>query len=214
MEERRFHIVPDQEPKMDKAADHLHNYPDFKIDMANGFLLGEHEGKYYFWSKGNIGILEGEYSVANNVSNFFNGALVSTNSRLRFIPPKLLLEVISKVGDEETPPTLNLPKNFPFTAEVLCLETMRKVESALTLRTGINGWNHFVIILEKFVSELGNNAIYFEGVDCYCFLSLDDALIHYNPETMNFDWQFAETLSGFKISKKSIMTLINRQRFL
>lgn len=197
----------------DPIADYLHNYPDFKLDMVNGLFLGEHEGKYYFFSKGNIGIAE-EYNVANNISGFFNGALVSTNSKLRFVPPKLLLEVIQKVGDSDTAPSFHLPEGFPFVAEALCLETMRRVEAALPLRTGINGWNHFVIILEKFVSEHGNKAVYFEGLDHYCFMSLDDVLLLSNPETMNFDWQFAETLTGFKIGKKTIMTLINRQRFM
>lgn len=198
----------------DPAADYLHNYPDFKVDMVNGLFLGEKDGKYYFFSKGNIGILEQEYSVANNVNSFFSGALVSTNSRLRFIPPKLLLEVIQRVGDSETKPSFHLPTDFPFTAEALCLETMRRVESTLELRTGINGWNHFVIILEKFVSGLGNKAVYFEGIDSYCFISTDDVLLLANPEAGNFDWQFAEKVEGFKIGKKTIMTLINRQRFL
>lgn len=203
-------IVPKQ---ADAAADYLHNYPDFKVDMLNGLFLGEYEGKYYFFNKGNIGIVE-EYSVANNVSNFFNGVLVSTNSRLRFIPPKMILEVLQKVGDSETKPSFHLPSDFPFVAEALCLETMRRVEGQLELRTGINGWNHFVIILEKFVAEHGNKAIYLEGIDSYCFLSIDDVLLLSNPETMNFDWQFAEKVSGFKIGKKTIMTLINRQRFM
>lgn len=209
-----LHIVPDTEPKMDKAADYLHNYPDFKLDMVNGLFLGEAGGKYYFFSKGNIGILEDEYSVANNVSNFFNGALVSTNSKLRFVPPKLLLEVVQKVGDSETAPSFNLPKDFPFIGEALCLESMRRIEGKLEMRTGINGWNHFVIILEAFVAKLGNKAVYFEGVDHYCFMSTDDVLMLSNPETMNFDWQFAEKVEGFKIGKKLIMKLIERQRFM
>lgn len=203
-------LVPKQ---ADAQADYLHNYPDFKVDMVNGLFLGEHEGKYYFFSKGNIGILEDKYSVSNNISNFFNGALVSTNSKLRFVPPKLLLEVIQRSLDEETPPSFHLSEDFPFIAEALCLETMRRVESALPLRTGINGWNHFVIILEKFVSDLGTNAVYFEGIDSYCFMSIDDVLLRANPETLNFDWQFAEEVCGFKIAKKTIMTLINREKF-
>lgn len=203
------------ESKKDVAAEHVaEKYPDFKFDMINGMFLGGHEGKYYFFNKGNIGVLEGEYSVANNISNFFNGALVATNSKLRFIPPKLMFEFIQKVGDTDTAPSFQLPKDFPFPAEALCLETMRRIEGHLPLRTGINGWNHFVILLEKFVSQLGNQAVYLEGIDHYCFFSIDDVLVLHNPETMNFDWQFAEEVSGFKVGKKTIMTLINRQRFM
>lgn len=214
MDERRFHIVPDSEPKVDKAADYLHNYPDFKMDMVNGLFLGEYGGKYYFFSKGNIGILEDEYSVANNIMNFFHGALVATNSKLRFVPPKLLLEVVERVGDSETKPSFHIPQGFPFPAEVLCLETMRRVEQTLALRTGINGWNHFVIILEKFVSEQGNKAVYFEGIDHYCFMATDDVLMICNPDEGNYDWQFAQNVCGFKVGKKTLMTLINRQKLL
>lgn len=197
----------------DAAADYLHNYPDFKFDMLNGMFLGEHEGKYYFYNKGAIGVLEGEYSVANNVGNYFSGAIVKTNRALRFIPAKMILTAIEKVGDEETAPSFTLPKDFPFPAEALCLETMRRIEGTLEAKTGINGWNHFVIILDKFISELGNKSIYFEGIDCYCFLSTDDVLMHYNPETNHFDWKFAEKVHGFKIRKQTLITLINRQRF-
>lgn len=206
----------EQENTGDRAADYLHNYPDFKVDMVNGMFLGEHSGRYYFYSKGNIGILDGDYSVANNVSNFFNGRLLQTNSKLLFIPPKMVLSCIQKVGDSETPSSFKCAKDFPFLAEALCLETMRRVEQTLPLKEGkdINGWTHFVVMLEKFVSQLGNKAQYFEGIDCYCFISSDDVLMQCNPEEGNYDWQFAEKVEGFRVHKKTIMTLINRQKLL
>lgn len=204
-------IVPQQS---DAAADYLHNYPDFKFDMINGMFLGELGGKYYFYNKGKIGILDGQYSVSNNIGNFYSGPIVVTNKQLRYIPGKMILTAIEKVGDEETAPTFTLPTDFPFIAEALCLETMRVVEAKLEGKTGINGWNHFVIMLEAFVAKMGNKAIYFEGVDSYCFLSSDDVLLLANPNTGNYDWNFAENVVGFKVRKQTLITLINRQKLL
>lgn len=201
------------ETKFDKAADYIHNYPDFKVDMLHGLFLGEKDGKYYFFNKGNIGVLEDKYNVANNIGNFFSGPIVQTNYKLRHIPPKMILNELQKVGDEEAKPSFKMEKDFPFLAEALCLETMRRIEQTLEAKTGINGWNHFIIMLEKFVYANGDKSIYFEGIDNYCFIPSDEVLMTCNPDLGNYDWTFAEKLGGFKVRKQTLMTLINREKF-
>lgn len=198
----------------DATADLLHNFPDFKLDMIHGLFLGEDSGKYYFFNKGEIKILEEEYGVSNNLANFFSGPIVQTNKSLRYLPPKMILTEIEKLGSEETAPSFVLDKEFPFLAEALCLETMRRIEKNLTPKTGINGWNHFVIILENFLSKVGNKAFYFEGIDSYCFLSSTDILLYCDPDKGNYDWEWDETSSGFSIRKQTLIKLIERQKFL
>lgn len=228
---------------VDKAADHLHNYPDFKRDFAKGFFLGEAEGTYYFWDHGSITEFKGEYHVANNVSNYFSGPVVGSNG-IRYYPPKMVLEAFKREQtvealDEEAE-ALELRADFPFTAEVLCLETLRRVEERLPLSEGLNGWHHFVVRLEALASANKGKIVQMEGIDHYLFISEESLVLQFATadDIHTFRWKFGPTMpeadkespicslcdtkfeacecydiKGFKVSKKLLIKMIERQKF-
>jgi hypothetical protein len=206
-----------EKPKGDVAADYLHNYPDFKRDYAKGFFLGESDGKYYFYERGQITSVE-EYNVPNNISNFFSGAIIRSNG-VQYFPSKMVLEAFVreqtleaiKEGKEE----FELRADFPFTAEALCLETIRRLEQTLPLSEGINGWNHFVVRLEQLAVSHKGKIVQIEGIDHYLFAHEEDLVIQFaTADDINtFTWKFTEPQRGFKVSKKLMVKLIERQKF-
>lgn len=200
----------------DVAADHLHNYPDFKRDFAKGFFLGEDKGKYYFWNNGIITQFEGEYHVANNVSNYFSGPIVGSNG-VRYYPPKMVLEAFVR---EQTIEALDgegfdLQSSFPFPAEALCLETLHRVEKALPLSEGINGWPHFLVRLQALAVGNQGKIVQMEGIDHYLFISEESMVLQFATaeDIHTFKWKFAEEVVGFKVGKKLLIKLIERQKF-
>lgn len=202
----------------DKVADHLHNYPDFKRDFAKGFFLGEHEGTYYFWDHGKYTEFKGEYSVANNINNFFSGAIINSNG-VRFYPPKMVLSafVNEQTGEtflEDESNLLVMPNGHPFNAEVLCLETMRRIEEILPTSSDLNGWTHFMVRLEKLAVENRGKIVQIEGIDHYLFISEESLVIQYATadDFHTFKWKF-EDVKGFKVPKKLLIKLIERQKF-
>lgn len=202
--------------QVDLAADHLHNYPDFKRDFAKGFLLGEHEGKYYFWERGNVTISE-EYNVPNNISNFFSGPIIRSHG-VRYYPSKMVLDAFMReqtTGAFEGSAQLEIRSDFIFTAEELCLETIYRLENMLPLSEGLNGWAHFVVRLEKLVVENKGKIVQIEGLDHYLFVSEESHVLQFATadDVNTFKWNFSPDVKGFKVSKKLITKLIERQKF-
>lgn len=203
-----------QEPQKDVAAEYLHNYPDFKRDFAKGFFLGEDKGLYYFWERGNITAFGG-YNVPNNISNFFNGSIVSSNG-VRFYPPKMVLEAFIKTQtlDALQENVVEHKPDFPFIAEALCLETIARIEEALPLSEGLNGWTHFVLRLENLAVQNRGKIVQIEGIDHYLFISEESLVLEFATaeDVHTFHWKF-ENVVGFKVSKKLLIKLIERQKF-
>ena len=205
------------ETPVDKAADHLHNYPDFKRDFAKGFILGEHNGTYYFYDNGINTELKGEYSVSNNISNFFSGPLIRSNG-CRYYPSKIVLEAFVK---EQTLEALaddgawEIRADHPFLAETLCLETIRNLEERLPISEGINGWHHLTLRLENLAVQNKGKVVQIEGIDHYLFVVDEDVVLQYATadDVHTFHWKFAELVRGFKVSKKLAIKLIEQQKF-
>lgn len=198
------------------VADYLHNYPDFKRDFTKGFLLGEHEGVYYFWNNGVVGTTE-LYNVSNNISNFFSGPIISSNG-VRYYPAKMVLEAFVREQTLEAfegEGQLELSSKQPYTAEILCLETLRRIEEVLPLSDGINGWSHFVIRLENLAVQNKGKIVQIEGIDHYLFISEESLVLQFATadDVHTFKWKFDSLVKGFKVSKKLMVKLIERQKF-
>lgn len=205
-----------EEVKKDVAAEYLHNYPDFKRDYAKGFFLGEHNGDYHFFERGVLTSIK-DYNVSGNISNFFHGAIISSNG-VRFYPPKMVLEAFVKTQTIEAlegEGNLEVRADYPYIAEALCLETSRRIESVLPLSEGINGWEHFKIRLEKLAVENKGKIVQIEGNDHYLFVSEESLVIKFATadDIHTFKWAFETPLVGFKVTKKLLKTLIDRQKF-
>lgn len=204
------------EKEIDKVADHLHLYPDFKYDHAKGFFLGEEAGKYYFYTLlGEVTSVE-NYNVANNIENYFRGALIAMN-KIGNVPPKTLTDIFHKEAYSEESKcqfatVTDRLVSQPFMAEILCMDIITKTEKTLPLREDINGWNHLLIVLERLVAENNDeDIISFEGIDHYFFTGI--GTITHKLEGNNFRYVVTPSKLGFKIKKKALLAFIKANKF-
>jgi hypothetical protein len=229
----------------DVAADYLHNYPDFKRDFAKGFFLGESDGKYYFYERGLITNVEEYNVPNNISNFFSGSIVRSNGVRyfpskmvLEAFVREQTLEAFKADGCSDCNSMgifhegganiecshcsgtgrrghVEISANFPFIAEQLCLETIRRVEQALPLSEGINGWHHFVVRLEELAVSHKGKIVQIEGIDHYLFAHEEDLVIQFATadDAHTFSWKFAEPQRGFKVSKKLMVKLIERQKF-
>lgn len=202
-------IFKDAEVKLISYEDYLQGMDTFMVDMVHGFCLGVNGESVYFYNKDGIkSLVAEEYDAEKALKKYFHGPIVLTTRNLAFVAPKLIMNCIEKVADTCEANDLELPKDFPYVGEVLSLKTMFSIESALPLRDKLNGWNHFIVVLENLIKKDGTKFFYFEGKDHYCFLSKDDVMLHYNEEELKFTWEFAVDMKGMKVSKKTLINFV------